>query len=184
MRVIVIWLSVYLSICDNKEHYKYQYLHCSITFCFHHLTATWTEHCHCTGNINLYQRWEFWIDINNTKHIDYVYGYTVQVQNQFSLEKEGFRSSDWWSLARPGQASQQGDILSLLTKSGWLETLSCVELIATFLISGAQHQGSMWQRLTETKSMPNICLSWAWPGPGREMNLQCFSTIYVQVRPS
>ena len=42
-----------------------------------------------------------------------------------------------------GQASQPSDIFLMLTKSGWQETLSCVELIATFLISGAQHEGFM-----------------------------------------
>ena len=37
---------------------------------------------------------------------------------------------------------------------------------------------------TEIKSMPNICLSWLElePGIGREMNLKCFSTIYVPAR--
>ena len=71
-----------------------------MTFCLHYLTATWTEHWHCTGNINLPQRWEFWININNTTqhstHIDYRY----PLQYLFSIEKEGFWSENGSSLAR------------------------------------------------------------------------------------
>ena len=71
-----------------------------MTFCLHYLTATWTEHWHYTGNINLPQRWEFWININNTTqhstHIDY----RCEVQYLLSIEKEGFGSENGSSLAR------------------------------------------------------------------------------------
>ena len=145
------------------------------------LTATWTEHCHCTGNINLSQRWEFWIDIN-TKHIQYLPTILIYSFIQFSTSSLSRLSEDWSSLAK--QANK-------VTFSWCWQSLVGKKLC--LVLSWLQHFWSLvlWSSAwrfyvtkTEIKSMPNICLSWLElePGIGREMNLKCFSTIYVPAR--
>ena len=100
------------------------------------------------------------------------------------MERKPFWSEDWSSLARrPNKLTFSWCWQSLVGKKpSW-----CIELIATFLISGAEHQGFVWQK-TEIKSMPNICLSWAWSWPGLVLVKTWISCdfyptfIYVEVR--
>ena len=136
---------IVLSICHNKEHYKYQYLQCSITFCLQHLTATWTEHCHCTGNINLSQRWEFWIGIlkyqtHKIHRYINIYG-SVSVQYR---ERRFLRIDHLWP-SKPIRWHFLDADKVWLARNYVLCWDDCN--ISDLWCSGAQHEGFMWQRL-------------------------------------